>query len=164
MAASTQRKPHRAEPNHLYEFEKVSFDEPTSKTELSDEELNSRYLQGESRIVTEQARYPLAGILSMLEETVEDADGHRVPRYRLDPEYQRRHRWSVVRKSRLIESFLMNVPVPPIFLYERDLVFGHRGFDGLGAAGPPARSGGLLVRSNKPICRGGGLPARLGTR
>ncbi|MBF0550583.1 MAG: DUF262 domain-containing protein [Deltaproteobacteria bacterium] len=43
------------------------------------------------------------------------------PRYNLDPEYQRRHRWSIERKSRLIESFLMNIPVPPVFLYERDL-------------------------------------------
>ncbi len=42
-------------------------------------------------------------------------------RYKLDPEYQRRHRWDDSRKSRLIESFLMNVPVPPVFLYEREL-------------------------------------------
>jgi hypothetical protein len=47
-----------------------------------------------------------------------EVDGE--PRYLLDPEYQRRHRWSKARKSRLIESFLMNVPVPPVFLYERD--------------------------------------------
>ena len=36
----------------------------------------------------------------------------------LQPGYQRRLRWSVERKSRLIESFLMNVPVPPIYLAE----------------------------------------------
>lgn len=36
----------------------------------------------------------------------------------LSPEYQRRHRWDNKRKSQLIESFLMNVPVPPIFLNE----------------------------------------------
>lgn len=36
----------------------------------------------------------------------------------LQPQYQRRLRWSSERKSRLIESFLMNVPVPPIFLSE----------------------------------------------
>ena len=34
------------------------------------------------------------------------------------PQYQRRFRWDSVRQSRLIESFLMNVPVPPIFLNE----------------------------------------------
>jgi hypothetical protein len=36
----------------------------------------------------------------------------------LSPGYQRRSRWDDARKSRLIESFLMNVPVPPIFLNE----------------------------------------------
>lgn len=36
------------------------------------------------------------------------------------PAYQRRLRWSDVKKSRLIESFLLNIPVPPIYLYERD--------------------------------------------
>jgi hypothetical protein len=108
--------------NSLFPGEKISFysDEPTS--EATNEELNSRYVKGEVRIVTESARYSLAGILSMLEEKVA-ADGSSEPeyRYRLDPEYQRRHRWSVDRKSRLIESFLMNVPVPPVFLYEREL-------------------------------------------
>lgn len=36
----------------------------------------------------------------------------------LSPEYQRRDRWSAGRQSKLIESFLMNVPIPPIFLNE----------------------------------------------
>jgi hypothetical protein len=83
--------------------------------------LNSRYAKGDIRIVTESARYSLAGILAMLRETVEGEAGEKELRYKLDPEYQRRHRWRVERKSRLIESFLMNVPVPPVFLYERDL-------------------------------------------
>jgi hypothetical protein len=39
----------------------------------------------------------------------------------LNPPYQRRLRWDVKRKSRLIESLLMNVPIPPVFLYETDL-------------------------------------------
>jgi hypothetical protein len=107
--------------SHLRSFEMVSFDDDVSKQKATDEELNSRYAKGEIRIVTEQARYPLAGILSMLQETVESEGGLREPRYKLDPEYQRRHRWSAERKSRLIESFLINVPVPPVFLYERDL-------------------------------------------
>lgn len=50
-----------------------------------------------------------------------DPKGTKEKRYKLDPEYQRRHRWTNQRKSRLIESFLMNIPVPPVFLYERDL-------------------------------------------
>jgi len=36
----------------------------------------------------------------------------------LSPTYQRRNRWQADRQSRLIESFLMNVPVPPVFLNE----------------------------------------------
>lgn len=87
------------------------------KRRATDEELNSRYVTGEVRIVTESARYSLAGIRTMLGDTVGSEERLR---YDLDPEYQRRHRWSKERKSRLIESFLMNIPVPPIFLYERD--------------------------------------------
>ncbi len=110
--------------DHLLKDEKVSFVDDTAKQKATDEELNSRYAKGDVRIVTESARYSLAGILAMLRETVvelDGADGKMELRYKLDPEYQRRHRWSVERKSRLIESFLMNVPVPPVFLYERDL-------------------------------------------
>jgi hypothetical protein len=36
----------------------------------------------------------------------------------LQPKYQRRFRWDESRQSKLIESFLMNVPVPPVFLNE----------------------------------------------
>lgn len=36
----------------------------------------------------------------------------------LSPKYQRRNRWDDTRKSLLIESFLINVPVPPVFLNE----------------------------------------------
>jgi hypothetical protein len=36
------------------------------------------------------------------------------------PEYQRRLRWTNPQKSRLLESLLLNIPVPPIFLYETE--------------------------------------------
>ena len=111
----------RSAEKNLFAGEKVSFLNDTAPPKATDEELNSRYAKGEIRIVTEQARYPLAGILQMLRETVEGEGGQREPRYKLDPEYQRRHRWDEQRKSRLIESFLLNVPVPPVFLYEQDL-------------------------------------------
>src|SRR5690606_34386216 len=75
---------------------------------MTDEEINQKYIKGEVRIVTEQARYPLPSIVTMLKS--DD--------YSLNPEFQRRHRWSIEQKSRLIESFIMNVPIPPIFLYE----------------------------------------------
>ena len=77
---------------------------------LSDSDINSKYVKGEIRIVTEQARYPINSIANIVED----------PSYTISPEYQRRHRWGVERRSRLIESLIMNVPVPPIFLYEYD--------------------------------------------
>lgn len=39
----------------------------------------------------------------------------------LQPEYQRRLRWDNKKKSKLIESFLMNVPIPSVFLYEHKI-------------------------------------------
>lgn len=94
---------------------------PKQVSPLTDAELNQRYVKEGVRIVTEQARYPLNQILSMFSDTFETESGDIQAKYKRDPEYQRRHRWDNGRKSRLIESFLMNVPVPPIFLYEYDL-------------------------------------------
>lgn len=34
----------------------------------------------------------------------------------LDPEYQRRHRWSKEISSGLIESLILNIPIPPIYI------------------------------------------------
>ncbi|TDO28417.1 DUF262 domain-containing protein [Sediminibacterium goheungense] len=95
---------------NLLDGEKITIDNeiPFGQTTLVDEEINEKYIRGEVRIVTEQGRYPLTAIKGML-----DGDD-----YLLNPEFQRRHRWSYEQKSRLIESFIMNVPIPPIFLYE----------------------------------------------
>lgn len=35
---------------------------------------------------------------------------------KLDPEYQRRHRWTDETSSRLIESLILNIPIPVVFL------------------------------------------------
>lgn len=75
---------------------------------LSESEIIEKYKKGEFRIVTEQSRYPLANLKEIFSA------------YNLNPDYQRRRVWDVKRKSKLIESFIINVPVPPIFLYEYD--------------------------------------------
>lgn len=36
------------------------------------------------------------------------------------PEYQRRLRWTNSQKSKLIESLLLNIPVPPVFFFEAE--------------------------------------------
>lgn len=94
----------------LIEGETLTFQDDNKQANLpkSDIETNEKYIKGEVRIVTEQARYPLPSIPIMLDSG----------NYLLNPEFQRRHRWTNEQKSKLIESFIMNVPIPPIFLYE----------------------------------------------
>jgi hypothetical protein len=92
-------------PGEIIDFSHINADTAAS---VSDDQLNERYADGAVRIVTEQARYPLPQVPQM----VGSMD------YKLDPEFQRRHRWDCAKKSRLIESFIINVPIPPIFLYE----------------------------------------------
>lgn len=96
---------------NLYDNELIKFVENDDVySNLTDEEINKKYLLGEARVVTEQGRYPLDTIPVMIDSG----------KYELNPDFQRRHRWSNQKKSRLIESFIINVPIPPIFLYEND--------------------------------------------
>ncbi len=95
----------------LLSGEKLTAPTKSIKTKkLTDKEIAAKYIEGDIRIVTEQARYPLDSI-------------HKMKGVKLDlgPEYQRRGRWDNLKKSRLIESFIMNIPVPPVFLYEYKL-------------------------------------------
>ncbi|MEJ7931631.1 DUF262 domain-containing protein [Ramlibacter sp. AN1015] len=99
--------------HHLAPIEERIFDdeEHSSPGGLSDEQINDRYVSGEGRILIETNRERLSVFVESL----------RKPGYiELAPFYQRRERWSVERKSLLIESFIMNIPVPPVFLYEKE--------------------------------------------
>jgi Protein of unknown function DUF262 len=76
---------------------------------LTEEEIDLKYTSKEERIVTESNREKLPNFVEALKR----------PNYmNLRPFYQRRRRWDVERQSQLIESFIMNIPVPPLFLYE----------------------------------------------
>lgn len=85
-------------------------DEDISSTFKTDSEIEEKYISGDIRIVTEQARYFLDAIPKLKDVKLD-----------VGPDYQRRGRWNNKKKSRLIESFIMNIPVPPIFLYEYKL-------------------------------------------
>ena len=89
--------------NEILEFAK----ENKYETNFNENQINEKYQRGEMRIVTEQGRYPLKNIKTILSSDI-----------KLNPEYQRRRVWNDIQKSRLIESFIMNIPVPPVFLYE----------------------------------------------
>lgn len=62
-------------------------------------------------LVTATVDYNLGTLFSLINDQQID----------LSPRYQRRNRWGAEKQSMLIESFLMNVPVPPIFLNEDDI-------------------------------------------
>jgi hypothetical protein len=78
---------------------------------MSDHEINEKYESGEQRILTEMNREKLPSFVEALKK-----HGYMDVR----PFYQRRTRWDEKKQSRLIESFLINIPVPPIVLYEKD--------------------------------------------
>jgi hypothetical protein len=93
--------------------EEVMWEKPTRepKPGLSDDEISAKYSSRELRIVTEANREQLPNFVEALK---------RPGWMELRPFYQRRPRWDPIRQSRLIESFIMNIPVPPLFVYESD--------------------------------------------
>lgn len=96
----------------LSKTEQVMWNAPSkerpSKMEIA--QINEKYERGEQRIVTETNIEKLPNFVEALK---------RNQYMELRPFYQRRSRWDEERQSKLIESFIVNIPVPPIFLYER---------------------------------------------
>ncbi|UUE56291.1 DUF262 domain-containing protein [Pectobacterium aroidearum] len=79
-------------------------------TKMNASEINEKYERGEHRIVTETNIEKLPNFVQALD---------RKNYMEIRPFYQRRSRWDEERQSKLIESFIINIPVPPVFLYEK---------------------------------------------
>lgn len=77
----------------------------------ADDAINAKYTSREWRIVTETNREQLPNFVEALK---------RKDWMDVRPFYQRRPRWDEKRQSLLIESFIMNIPVPPLFVYESE--------------------------------------------
>lgn len=86
-------------------------EEPQQKSNLSDEELSKKYAEMQVRIVRSTLDFTLHTLNSSMSDRTY---------INMAPGYQRRARWDRKKKSLLIESILMNVPVPPLFLFEND--------------------------------------------
>jgi hypothetical protein len=71
-----------------------------------------KYARSQLRVVRETKDYQLDYLRHALTPGKEQID--------IAPTYQRRLRWTGKQRSLLIESFLLNIPVPPIFLFEFD--------------------------------------------
>jgi hypothetical protein len=105
-------------PESIEDFEAEQYDEAHLVNDIED----ANELDGageESRPTWEgHSRELLTSVLDYNLNTLSDL----VTKEQIDlsPRYQRRDRWKADRQSKLIESFFMNVPIPPIFLNEDD--------------------------------------------
>ncbi|MEN6419642.1 MAG: DUF262 domain-containing protein, partial [Clostridiaceae bacterium] len=105
----------------LFSFEVDTTPQKNTDALLPDDNaINDKYEKGEVRIVTEQGAFKLPFLCVFFSKD----------NYILQPQYQRRITWDNMKRSKLIESFIMNVPVPPVFLYEEDYNF-YEVMDGL---------------------------------
>ncbi len=69
--------------------------------------IERKYQKQMRQLVSQKLDLPVSTLPAMLKEQI-----------KLNPEFQRRDRWDESRQSRLIESLVMNVPIPPVFLGE----------------------------------------------
>lgn len=83
-----------------------------SLRDANEASIDDQFSKQPFRVVYQTNNFLLPQIATLIE------DGSDM---NLRPEYQRRLRWSNKQKSLLIESLLLNVPIPPVFLYENDL-------------------------------------------
>lgn len=77
---------------------------------MESKEIVDRFKIAQNSLVIQQSDFSLAAIHDMVSHGAID----------VSPHYQRRDRWTTDKQSALIESFLLNVPVPPIYLSEDD--------------------------------------------
>lgn len=75
------------------------------------DELEKKYAETQLRVVRTTMDFTLHHLQSSLRES---------SYINMAPDYQRRARWDRKKKSLLIESILLNVPIPPLFLFEAD--------------------------------------------
>jgi hypothetical protein len=78
---------------------------------MSTKSLIESFRDAQARLVVQTADLPLGRLADMVESGGID----------LQPGFQRRERWSTEKQSALIESFLLNVPVPPVYLAEEEV-------------------------------------------
>lgn len=86
--------------------------EATSAPPHEPVDVAEKYAESQLRVVRETKDYQLDYLKHALQPGKELID--------TAPGYQRRLRWTTKKRSLLIESFLLNIPVPPVFLFEHD--------------------------------------------
>ena len=83
-----------------------------AKSNRTNRQLEEIYESGQYRVSQERNDFLIPQVVDFVKEKMW---------INIRPEYQRRLVWDKSKKSRFIESLLMNIPVPPIFLFECEL-------------------------------------------
>lgn len=94
------------------EDEDAEFSIEPLPADASNRDIGEFFERGRLRVIQDRNDFFLRHVVDFIE-------GSKWGNLR--PEYQRRLRWDNKKKSKLIESFIMNVPVPPVFLYEQGI-------------------------------------------
>jgi uncharacterized protein with ParB-like and HNH nuclease domain len=76
-------------------------------TDAPSNALEKKYSQQMRQIVSQKIDLPISTLPQMIKDQIN-----------LNPDFQRRDRWDQEKQSRFIESIIMNVPIPPVFLGE----------------------------------------------
>jgi hypothetical protein len=84
-------------------------DEASTENKKEVNALIKKYTESQVRVVRSSLDLPL----QVLKDNIGKKDYINIA-----PAFQRRGRWDIKKRSLLIESFLLNIPIPPIFLYE----------------------------------------------
>ena len=71
--------------------------------------LEQKYREQMRQIISQKIELPISTLPEMIREQIN-----------LNPDFQRRDRWNQEKQSRFIESIIMNVPIPPVFLGESE--------------------------------------------
>ncbi len=82
----------------------IEFGEEPAEPETA---LEQKYSKEMRQIVSQKIDLPISTLPDMIREQID-----------LNPHFQRRDRWDVEKQSRFMESIIMNVPIPPVFLGE----------------------------------------------
>jgi hypothetical protein len=120
MQTSNSLNPDEAQTTEISEEEIQEWFEEEEEAEQDEllapavgpESIADKYTRSQLRVVRETKDFTLDYLQHALK-----SDAYII---NVAPEYQRRQRWTAKKRSQLIESFLMNIPIPPAFLFERD--------------------------------------------
>lgn len=103
------REPKQFKDEEIEEWFESEEEVAKEEAEATEECIAKKYAETQLRIVRTTMDFSLHTLRQVLGEK---------DYINIAPTYQRRHRWDTTKRSQLIESFLMNIPIPPIFLFE----------------------------------------------